>query len=94
MKKQKMPSRRKVPLVSLEESFVEVVGLIQQARQRELERQLASALFERAVLNPPKVSPLVTQLHPAAENVFKDTYLLDFRPTSPHAAFRKDQGRE
>jgi predicted nuclease of restriction endonuclease-like (RecB) superfamily len=190
MKKQKTPSRRKVPLVSLEASFAEVVSLIQQARQRafqavnteiidlywqvgetisrkletatwgegvvdqlaryiarkhpdikgftrrslfrmrqfyetyrreekvaplvrqlswthnllilsrckrseerefylrlclrehwgkrELERQLASALFERAVLNPPKVSPLVTQLHPAAENVFKDTYLLDF----------------
>jgi len=46
--------------------------------KRELERQLAGALFERAVLNPSKVSPLVTQLHPAAENVFKDTYLLDF----------------
>lgn len=45
---------------------------------RELERQLNGALFERAVLAPPKVSPLVTQLHPAAESVFKDTYLLDF----------------
>lgn len=46
--------------------------------KRELERQLNSALFERAVLAPPKVSPLVTQLHPAAGSVFKDTYLLDF----------------
>ena len=46
--------------------------------KRELERQLNSALFERAVLAPPKVSPLVTQLHPAAGTVFKDTYLLDF----------------
>ena len=45
---------------------------------RELERQLNGALFERAVLVPPKVSPLVTQLHPAAGSVFKDTYLLDF----------------
>ena len=45
---------------------------------RELERQLNGALFERAVLAPPKVSPLVTQLHPAAGSVFKDTYLLDF----------------
>jgi predicted nuclease of restriction endonuclease-like (RecB) superfamily len=46
--------------------------------KRELERQLNGALFERAVLAPPKVSPLVTQLHPTAGNVFKDTYLLDF----------------
>jgi len=46
--------------------------------KRELERQLAGALFERTVLAPPKVSPLVTQLHPAAETIFKDTYLLDF----------------
>jgi predicted nuclease of restriction endonuclease-like (RecB) superfamily len=46
--------------------------------KRELERQLAGALFERAILAPPKVSPLVTQLHPQAETIFKDTYLLDF----------------
>jgi predicted nuclease of restriction endonuclease-like (RecB) superfamily len=46
--------------------------------KRELERQLNGALFERAILNPPKVSPLVRQLHPAAETIFKDTYLLDF----------------
>lgn len=45
---------------------------------RELERQLAGALFERAILAPPKVSPLVTLLHPTAETIFKDTYLLDF----------------
>ena len=46
--------------------------------KRELERQLAGALFERTVLSPPKVSPPVAQLHPAAESLFKDTYLLDF----------------
>ncbi len=46
--------------------------------KRELERQLAGALFERTVLSPPKVSPLVTQIHPAAETMFKETYLLDF----------------
>ncbi len=45
---------------------------------RELERQLAGALFERAVLNPPKVSALLTQLHPEIETIFKDSYLLDF----------------
>jgi predicted nuclease of restriction endonuclease-like (RecB) superfamily len=46
--------------------------------KRELEHQLAGALFERTVLAPLIVSPLVRQLHPAAETIFKDTYLLDF----------------
>jgi predicted nuclease of restriction endonuclease-like (RecB) superfamily len=46
--------------------------------KRELERQLNGSLFSRAVLNPPKVSAVLRQLHPAAEIVFKDTYLLDF----------------
>jgi predicted nuclease of restriction endonuclease-like (RecB) superfamily len=45
---------------------------------RELDRQLAGALFERAILAPPKVSALLRQLHPTAETIFKDTYLLDF----------------
>jgi predicted nuclease of restriction endonuclease-like (RecB) superfamily len=46
--------------------------------RRELEHQLASALFERTVLFPPKVSALLTQAHPTAESLFKDTYFLDF----------------
>ena len=45
---------------------------------RELERQLNSALFERAVLSPPKVSRAVTQIHATAASIFKDTYFLDF----------------
>ncbi len=45
---------------------------------RELQRQLNGALFERVVLAPAKMSPPVTQLHPDAATVFKDTYLLDF----------------
>lgn len=45
---------------------------------RDLERQLAGALFERAVLNPPKVSTALRQLHPGAEEVFRDSYLVEF----------------
>ena len=45
---------------------------------RDLERQLKGALFERAVLSPPKVSALLTQFHPTASNAFKDSYLLEF----------------
>lgn len=46
--------------------------------KRELERQFKAALFERTVLNPANVSPAVTQSHPAAMDVFRDAYVLEF----------------
>jgi predicted nuclease of restriction endonuclease-like (RecB) superfamily len=46
--------------------------------KRELERQLRAAAFERAVLSPAKVSPLVAQLHPKTLEVFKDSYMVEF----------------
>ena len=45
---------------------------------RELQRQLAGALFERVVLSPTKLSAPLAELHPAATAVFKDSYLLEF----------------
>jgi len=45
---------------------------------RELERQLNGALFERAMLSPPKVSAALTQIHPGAEAAFRDSYLVEF----------------
>lgn len=46
--------------------------------KRELERQLKGALFARTVLNPPKVSAALRQLHIEVETIFKDSYLFDF----------------
>jgi predicted nuclease of restriction endonuclease-like (RecB) superfamily len=46
--------------------------------KRELERQFNAALFERSVLNPVKMSPLVTQSHPNALDIFRDAYVLEF----------------
>jgi predicted nuclease of restriction endonuclease-like (RecB) superfamily len=46
--------------------------------KRELERQFNAALFERSVLNPVKMSPLMTQSHPNALNIFRDAYVLEF----------------
>jgi len=64
------------------DSSIELPDIRIAARQRwssrELERQLAGGLFERAVLNPPIVSALLRQLHPEAEAVFRDTYLIEF----------------
>ena len=45
---------------------------------REVARQLDAALFERAVLSPPKLSTALRELHPAAASHFKDAYLLEF----------------
>jgi predicted nuclease of restriction endonuclease-like (RecB) superfamily len=46
--------------------------------KRELERQFKLALFERVVLSPPKVSPVVRQSRPEAADAFKDAYMLEF----------------
>lgn len=41
--------------------------------KRELERQFESALFERTVLQPAKVSPVVKYTHPARQHAFTTT---------------------
>jgi len=46
--------------------------------KRRLAREIDGALFERQALSSPIVSPAVTQIHPAALEVFRDTYVLDF----------------
>lgn len=45
---------------------------------REVARQIDSGLFERALLQPPKVSTALREMQPQAAQHFKDAYLLDF----------------
>ncbi|MDD2367489.1 MAG: PDDEXK nuclease domain-containing protein [Desulfuromonadaceae bacterium] len=45
---------------------------------REVARQIDNALFERVVLNPPKLSTALRVLHPTAGEVFKDAYFFEF----------------
>jgi predicted nuclease of restriction endonuclease-like (RecB) superfamily len=40
--------------------------------------QFKTALLERTVLSPPKVSALLTQLHTESANLFRDAYMLEF----------------
>lgn len=61
-----------------EREFYLKMAAQQKWSKRELERQYDTALFERVVLSPAKVSPLVTQIHPDAASVFKDSYLVEF----------------
>lgn len=46
--------------------------------RRQLQRQLAGALFERVALSPVKLAPPVREIHPDAASVFKDSYLVEF----------------
>jgi predicted nuclease of restriction endonuclease-like (RecB) superfamily len=61
-----------------EREFYMRMAIREKWSKRELERQFRTALFARVVLSPPKVSPLVTQTHPDAASVFKDSYVLEF----------------
>lgn len=61
-----------------EREFYLTMAVQERWSKRELERQYDTALFERVVLSPAKVSPLVTQSHPGAASVFKDSYLVEF----------------
>lgn len=46
--------------------------------KRELDRQISSALFERTMIDKPKVSTVLRQIAPSAEQVFRDQYMLEF----------------
>ena len=46
--------------------------------KRELERQFKTALFERTILSPAKVTAVLSQPHPHTLTVFKDSYLVEF----------------
>lgn len=45
---------------------------------RELERQIKSSLYERSQLGKPSLSTALTEAHPAASEVFRDPYVLEF----------------
>lgn len=61
-----------------EREFYMRMAIREKWSSRELERQFRTALFARVVLSPPKVSPLVRELHPDATAVFRDSYVLEF----------------
>ncbi len=61
-----------------EREFYLRMAIQEQWSKRELERQFKAALFERSVLNPVKVTPVVSQTHPGALDVFRDAYMVEF----------------
>jgi len=61
-----------------EKEFYIRLSIKERLSKRELERQMDSATFERVVLSDKKLSPMVREIHPAANQAFKDNYILDF----------------
>ncbi|EIM15464.1 PDDEXK nuclease domain-containing protein [Pseudomonas chlororaphis] len=61
-----------------EREFYLRMALQEQGSCRELERQIKSALFERSLTRPAKVSTALRQIHPDALKVFKDAYVVEF----------------
>jgi len=55
-----------------EREFYIRMAIQEQWSSRQMERQFKAALFERAVLNPAKVSAPMRQMEPEALSVFKD----------------------
>ena len=63
---------------SEEREFYLKLAVQEKWSSRQLERQFKAALFERTVLTPPQVSPVVRQMHPDATSIFRDSYLVEF----------------
>lgn len=67
---------------------------------REVARQMNAGLFERSILNPPKLSTALRELQPLAAEFFKDVYTLEFLGLPPehseadlHSALLRNLGR-
>ncbi|MDO5447855.1 MAG: PDDEXK nuclease domain-containing protein, partial [Prevotellaceae bacterium] len=60
--------------------------------KRELSRQIDSALYERTKLDSPKLSPLLKEMVPEAEQVFRDNYVMEFitgKESKPENSLRR-----
>ena len=61
-----------------EQEFYIRLTIKERFSKRELERQINSSLFERTLLSDKKLSPVLRELHPTANQIFKDKYIFDF----------------
>ncbi len=61
-----------------EREFYLALSIKERYASRELERQIDSGYYERVMLSKKKIPPILTQKHPQAGDVFKDSYMLDF----------------
>ena len=68
-------SRAKTPE---EREFYLMLCKKERLSSRELDRQINAAIFERSKMDGPKLSPVMREIAPKAEQVFRDQYVLEF----------------
>lgn len=61
-----------------EREFYLQMAIREQWSSRELERQFRLGRFEQTMLRPVNAAPIVKQLHSRAEQIFKDSYVVEF----------------
>ncbi len=61
-----------------EQEFYLRLSIQEKYSSRELERQMDSGLFERVLLSDKKLSAVMREIHPDADETFRDNYMLDF----------------
>ena len=71
----KIISRCKTPE---EREFYITLSAKENLSSRELDRQITSCLFERTLVQRPKLSSLMREIVPEADKVFRDQYIIEF----------------
>ncbi|KAA8715750.1 PDDEXK nuclease domain-containing protein [Pseudomonas cannabina] len=66
-----------------EREFYMRMAIKEKWSSRELERQFKTALFERSVTQPAKASAMLKETRPAALDVFRDAYMVEFLELPP-----------
>lgn len=61
-----------------ERAFYLQLSAKERLSNRELNRQIDSALYERSMLEQPKLSPVLREIAPEAKQVFRDQYVMEF----------------
>ncbi len=61
-----------------EKEFYLRLSIQEKYSSRELERQIDSGLYERMVLSGKNLSAAMREIHPRADDTFRDSYMLDF----------------
>ncbi len=61
-----------------EKEFYLRLSIQEKYSSRELERQIDSGLFERTLLSDKKLSAVMREIYPNADQAFRDNYMLDF----------------
>ena len=75
-----------------ERSFYLQLCVKEHLSSRQLDRQIDSSLYERTQVSLPKLSPLLREIAPKAENIFRDHYVMEFvgeQNGKPENTFRK-----